>query len=107
MEMDELQLVQLVAPHADVLTIKMVRDRATKACKGYGFIEVPDRTQAQNAITELNGLSMGDRVLTLNMVPDATVSKPARNTTSAAGYRKVERRFSDQPGKRPRRPRLS
>ncbi len=100
LDMDEMKVVQLVAPHADVLTIKLVRDRATKVCKGYGFIEVPDLTHAQNAITELNGTALGDRVLTLNIVPDAPAVK------RAPVYRKVSRPFSGERAKRPRRPKI-
>lgn len=98
--MDELQLVQLVAPHADVLTIKLVCDRATKICKGYGFIEVPDLTHAQNAIMELNGLPLADRMLTLNVVPEDLPAKQAQV------YRKADRSPAQDDHKRPRRPRL-
>jgi RNA recognition motif-containing protein len=100
LDMDEMKVVQLVAPYADVLTIKLVRDRATKICKGYGFIEVPDVTHAQNAIAELNGLSIGDRVLTLNIAPDVPASKPT------PAFRKVRRPTEGDRAKRPRRPKF-
>ena len=93
LEMTELELVQLVAPYADVVTIKLVRDKKTKICKGYGFIEVADAAQAQNAIENLNGYSLGDRELSLNRVPE----QPAK---PAATYPKIDR------PKRPRRPRI-
>lgn len=54
LDMSELELAQLVAPYADVVTIKLVRDKKTKVCKGYGFIEVADETHAFNAIDNLN-----------------------------------------------------
>lgn len=100
LDMDELQLVQLVAPYADVVTIKLVRDRATKKCKGYGFIEVPDETHALNVISELNGRQLGDRELTLNFVPEAPSVK------SVPVYRKLERAPMNMGSKRPRRPRI-
>lgn len=99
LEMDEIELVQLVAPHADILTIKLVRDRKTRICKGYGFIEVPDETHALSAIAALNGTFIGDRELRLNQVPPEA-PKPA------PVYRKIERpAVTDRP-KRPRRPRM-
>jgi RNA recognition motif-containing protein len=94
LEMTELEVVQLVAPYADVSTIKLVRDKVTKICKGYGFIEVTDETHALNAISNLDGMEMGDRVLSLNIAPEKAVPK------AGPFYRKAE------PAKRPRRPRL-
>lgn len=99
LEMDELTLVELIAPFADVVTIKLVRHRDTKICKGYGFIEVVDEVAAQNAIYQLNGTSIGDRVLSLNIVPNE-MEKPA------AIYRKPERIRTPDRIKRPRRPRI-
>lgn len=100
LEMTELQLVQLVAPYADVVTIKLVRDRATKLCKGYGFIEVSDEQQALNAIEALNTTMIGDRELSLNIVSEQASVKPPR-------YQKVGRpQPSADRNKRPRRPRI-
>lgn len=96
LNMTELELVQLVAPYADVVTIKLVYDRATKKCKGYGFIEV--NSDADAVIEALDGMAMGDRVLTLNIVPDQAPAKPL------SAYRKVERGGPVNRPKRPRRP---
>ena len=92
-------MVQLVAPFADVATIRLVYDRGTKICKGYGFIELTDEKDALNAINNLNGTMIRDRELTLNIVPESIQkSKPI--------YRKVEKTFSVERSKRPRRPRV-
>lgn len=99
LEMNELELVQLVAPFADVVTIKLVYDRGTKICKGYGFIEVTDEKDALNAIDNLNGNMIHDWELTLNIVPELLQkSKPT--------YRKVDRSINVERPKRPRRPRI-
>ncbi|MBK0379224.1 RNA recognition motif domain-containing protein [Mucilaginibacter segetis] len=95
LDMTEMELVQIIAPYADVLTIKLVRDRATKKCKGYGFIEVADETHAYQAIGQLNGMLVGDRELSLNIVPEAT---PV--------HRKAAPLDATARPKRPRRPRL-
>ncbi|RFZ92864.1 RNA-binding protein [Mucilaginibacter conchicola] len=34
----ELELATLIAPYGDIDTIKIVRDKKTKKCKGYAFI---------------------------------------------------------------------
>lgn len=35
---DELELAKLFGPHGDISTIKIVRDKKTRICKGYAFI---------------------------------------------------------------------
>jgi RNA recognition motif-containing protein len=67
LDMDEQQLAELIAPHGDIVTIKLVRDKKTRVCKGYGFVEVSDRTSAENVILALNGQQMGDRQLTVSI----------------------------------------
>ena len=99
-EMTELELVQLIAPYADVVTIKLVRDRATKKCKGYGFIEVADKQHAINAIDGLNNTVIGDRVLSLNMVPEQPAAKSQPFYSKEKGVQPSDRI------KRPRRPRF-
>ncbi|MDB5145933.1 MAG: RNA-binding protein, partial [Mucilaginibacter sp.] len=67
LDMDELKLAELFAPHGDIRTIKLVRDKQTRVCKGYGFIEMADQVSAQNAVWVLNGQAMGDRQLTVSI----------------------------------------
>jgi RNA recognition motif-containing protein len=57
LEMTELELVQLIAPHGDVSTIKIVRDKKTRVCKGYAFLEMTDRKGAEQVIEMLDGTS--------------------------------------------------
>jgi len=49
LDMEEMELAQLFGPHGDISTIKIVRDKKTRMCKGYAFIEMPDRIAAENA----------------------------------------------------------
>jgi RNA recognition motif-containing protein len=58
-------LAQLVAPHATVLSSRVATDRATGRSRGFGFVEVQDE-QLEQAVAALQGVSMGDRTLTVN-----------------------------------------
>jgi RNA recognition motif-containing protein len=103
LDMDEIALAKMFIAHGDVKTIKLVRDKKTRICKGYGFIEMGDEASAKNAIAELNGQPMGDRKLTVNIRPDEP-EKPAVTTTAPAFYRKVTKPGApDFKKKRPRR----
>ena len=98
----ELEIVQLVGPYATVSTIKIVRDKVTKKCKGYAFLEITEQSEAEAAIDALNGIEMGDRELTLNIVEEkpATTYKPQfkKSFSPKPSYNSAE-----QKKKRPRR----
>lgn len=66
LDMNEMELVQLIAPHGEVKTIKIVRDKATKICKGYAFLEMATPEDARQSMEALDGTSIGpDRVLSV------------------------------------------
>ena len=100
LEMTEMEVVQIIAPFAEVVTIKLVRDRATKKCKGYGFVEVSNEEDAKMAIAALDGSVSGDRVLSLNMVTSKETEAPSGRNQVPTDAQRLAR------SKRPRRPRL-
>ena len=65
-ETTEDELEQLFAPYGTVERVQIVTDRATGRPRGFGFVEMPNRTEAQAAIADLNGTSLGGRSLTVN-----------------------------------------
>ena len=104
----ELEIVQLVGPYATVSTIKIVRDKVTKKCKGYAFLEITEQSDAEAAIDALNGTELGDRELTLNIVeekPAITPYKPQfkKPFSPKTSYNNSNSTSADQKKKRPRR----
>ena len=98
MDITELDLVQRISLYGNVSTIKIVRDKKTRVCKGYAFLEMADMEGAQNAIEALDGTTIGGRVLSLAIRPDEPVPAPTKNFYSAKSgapsrnsYIKVER----------------
>jgi RNA recognition motif-containing protein len=67
LNISELELVQLFGMHADVSTIKIVRDKKTGVCKGYAFLEIVDRAAAERAVEALDNTAVGDRLLTVKI----------------------------------------
>lgn len=59
-------LRDLFSQHGTVEEAVVVTDRETGRSRGFGFVTMPDATQAQAAITALNGLQMEGRALNVN-----------------------------------------
>ena len=45
----------------EVESVKIITDRDTRRSKGFAFIEMPEASEAKNAITELNGAEYAGR----------------------------------------------
>ncbi len=46
-----------------VETVKIIRDKRTGKSKGFGFIEMPDKKEAMEAVNTLDGKTVGNRNL--------------------------------------------
>ncbi|TWR26800.1 RNA-binding protein [Mucilaginibacter achroorhodeus] len=116
LEITEMELAVLIAPHGDINTIKIVRDKKTGKCKGYAFVEMATAEGATRAAGELDGLNIKDRELTVNINPDTpeqkgalaspvTNSQPVKLVEEARISSRIVKAEIEKP-KRPRRPRL-
>ena len=47
--------------YGTVESVKLITDRDTRRSKGFAFIEMPEASEAKNAITELNGAEYAGR----------------------------------------------
>ncbi len=61
---DDLQ--QLFAEHGSVAKVSIIKDRDTGNSKGFGFVEMDNQADAENAIKELDGSSVGGRNVKVN-----------------------------------------
>jgi RNA recognition motif-containing protein len=67
--------------YGEVTSARVVTDRMTGRSKGFGFVEMPDRTQAQAAIDALNGKELDGRALRVN----ESQPKPREERRSGGG----------------------
>lgn len=102
LDIGEIELAKMFGPHGDISTVKIVRDKKTRICKGYAFIEMPNRAHAENAAEALNGTYMQGKMLTVNINEDVPAKQPlpvpARKFSKPANANPGEERR-----KRPRR----
>ena len=54
------------AAFGEVAAARVVTDRMSGRSKGFGFVEMPDRTQAEAAINALNGQELDGRTIRVN-----------------------------------------
>ena len=57
---------QLFEPYGDVARVNLPEDRETGRPRGFGFVEMPNDTEARAAIAGLNGKDLGGRSLMVN-----------------------------------------
>jgi RNA recognition motif-containing protein len=78
------QLRELFTQFGEVQSASVIMDRVTGRSRGFGFVDMSDDAQAQQAIDALNAKEVGGRVLTVNQARDRS-SRPRRN---GGGYRR-------------------
>ncbi|HEY4195697.1 MAG TPA: RNA-binding protein [Mucilaginibacter sp.] len=61
LDMDEMGLAEAIAPFGEIATVKMVRDKKTRICKGYAFVEMKSEEGARSVMAGLDGLPVGAR----------------------------------------------
>jgi RNA recognition motif-containing protein len=49
-----------------VTSVNIIKDRYSGESRGFGFVEMATRSEAQAAINELNGKSLGERTLSVS-----------------------------------------
>jgi RNA recognition motif-containing protein len=77
-------LQELFAQAGTVVSVAVIKDRSTGYSKGFGFVEMSSQSEAQQAITMLNGHTIGDRQLTVNMARP----REERGGQNRGGFRK-------------------
>jgi RNA recognition motif-containing protein len=60
------ELRELFAQYGDVSSAKIIIDRDSGRSKGFGFVEMPDDSQAKTAIEALNGTDVQGRNVVIN-----------------------------------------
>jgi RNA recognition motif-containing protein len=64
--MSEGELRDAFGAFGDVSSVKILIDRETGRSRGFGFVEMPNQSEAEAAIAQLNGKDLGGRALRIN-----------------------------------------
>ncbi len=60
------ELRQAFEEYGQVSSCTIIKDRATGESKGFGFLEMPERSEAERAMQNLNGQDLKGRKLNVN-----------------------------------------
>ena len=66
-DVGDAELQALFEPYGEVRSAKVIMDRETGRARGFGFVEMSDDNEANEAIEALNGNESGGRRLTVNV----------------------------------------
>lgn len=82
-DLDDAELEEIFEKFGPVVSARVAMDRDTGKSKGFGFIEMEKAEDAQQAISLLNGISLGKKPLVVKPADD----KPAApRGNSSRGY---------------------
>ncbi len=70
----------------EVSSAKVITDRTTGQSKGFGFVEMPNKNEAEEAVEQTNGAEMNGRQLRVNEAqPRARYSGSGRGGSGRGG----------------------
>jgi RNA recognition motif-containing protein len=101
LDFTELDIAMLVGLHGDISTIKIVRDKKTRICKGYAFVEMASKDGADKAVEALDGTEVGGRQLNVKIREEKPVAPAPRRYVPNRGGSTSTSDFERK--KRPRR----
>jgi RNA recognition motif-containing protein len=65
-QVDDVQLQDMFSQYGNVTSARVITDRSTGQSKGFGFVEMPDKTEALAAIEATNDQDCNGRNLRVN-----------------------------------------
>jgi len=80
----ENSVTTLFSKEGTVDSVQLITDRETGRSKGFGFVEMSTKEEADNAIANLNGHELEGRVLTVNEARPKTQAAMGRSVVSVS-----------------------
>jgi RNA recognition motif-containing protein len=81
----EEKLRDLFAAYGEVTSARIIMDRNSGRSKGYGFVEMPDETEALHAIEQLNDSDLEERKLVVKASEERSEPKRFTNRRPSQG----------------------
>ena len=87
-DLDDAELEEIFEKFGTVNSAKVAIDKETGKSRGFGFVDMPDRTEAKDAMDSLNEISLGKKPLVIKEAEERS-GPPSNNRGggSGGGYR--------------------
>jgi len=79
--MNEAELREVFEEYGEVTSAKIIFDKYSGKSKGFGFVEMPNESEAKKAIEELNGAEVGGR----NIIVNESIERADRRSNFRGG----------------------
>jgi cold-inducible RNA-binding protein len=89
----EEEIRSLFETHGSVDRVNVVTDRDTGQARGFAFVEMSNASEADQAISALNGTDVGGRTLNVNEARPKTSGGTGRGNGSGGGYGRKQSRW--------------
>ena len=76
----------LFGEHGEVLSVAIIRDRASGESRGFGFVEYSSREDAEKAKNALNGQELNGLALRVDDAREQGERRPRRGGNGRGGY---------------------
>ena len=85
-EISEEDLQKTFSEFGEVVSVKIIKDQYNGRSKGFGFVEMPNRVEANNAIADLNDKELKGRRIKVNMAKPRSGKTGGRRRQSGRRY---------------------
>jgi cold-inducible RNA-binding protein len=97
-EVSDEDLRKAFEPHGRVTSAQVVRDRQSNQSKGFGFVEMSNRSEIQAAIRALNGEELKGRAINVNEARPRPEGSQGQGGGSRGGFRRGRGGFRGRRG---------
>jgi len=87
-DLTEEELRQEFAAFGEVSTVNIIKDKYGGQSRGFGFVEMPSKTEGEAAIAGLKGKTLKERTLDANEARPRTDSRGGGGRSSYSGGRR-------------------
>ena len=98
-DLDDAELTEIFEKFGTIASAKVAIDKETGKSKGFAFVDMPDRTEALEAIESLNEISLGKKPLVVKEAEERsnTSSRPANSfnakNSGNSGYNNFKKKY--------------
>jgi len=78
-EVTEGELREKFAAFGEVTAVNIIKDKYSGESRGFGFVEMPSKSEAQKAIEEMNGKDLMGRAVNVNEARPKTNRRDSRS----------------------------